>query len=383
MSQHAPSKEIVVIGAGIVGASIAFRLAQRGAAVTVVDAGEPGQGASAVSFAWINARDKNPRAYHDLNRRSLDMWDRFARELGTDVGLTWGGELRWAATAEGAHPLAERVRTLQSWGYPIALLDEMQVRRMEPRLETGPVSAASYSRADGHVNTAPVIAVCLERATALKAEVYAGRRVTGFELTQGAGETREVAALTTSHGTLPCDAVVLAAGPDGAELAALAGIDLPLRSTFGATVITERLPPVFAQAAVVQTAADAEPPVSFRQLPDGSMMLHGGDGATESGSVGRTNDEARQLLVAAARFVPSLAGAAIKEVRRGRRPIPADGHPVLGFTAAVPNLYLATMHSSVTLSPLVSEFAAIEILDGARIDILEPYRVERFVNNGD
>lgn len=68
MSQHAHPKEIVVIGAGIVGASIAFRLAQRGAVVTVTDAGEPGQGASTVSFAWINARDKNPRASTSRNR---------------------------------------------------------------------------------------------------------------------------------------------------------------------------------------------------------------------------------------------------------------------------------------------------------------------------
>ena len=70
---------IIVIGAGIIGSSIAFHLAQRRAQVTIFDAATPGQGTSAVSFAWINARDKNPRHYHDLNRRSLDMWDRFAR----------------------------------------------------------------------------------------------------------------------------------------------------------------------------------------------------------------------------------------------------------------------------------------------------------------
>ena len=73
---------IVVIGAGIVGASIAFHLARRDAKVTLIDAGEPGKGsaiqpATAVSFAWMNARDKNPRHYHLFNRRSVDMWARF------------------------------------------------------------------------------------------------------------------------------------------------------------------------------------------------------------------------------------------------------------------------------------------------------------------
>lgn len=58
--------------------------------------------------------------------------------------------------------------------------------------------------------------------------------------------------------------------------------------------------------------------------------------------------------------------------------MPADGLPILGFSQSVPNLYFATMHSGVSLAPLVGEFATTEILDGARIDLLEPYRVERF-----
>ena len=59
--------------------------------------------------------------------------------------------------------------------------------------------------------------------------------------------------------------------------------------------------------------------------------------------------------------------------------MPIDGLPVLGFTRAVPNLYVALMHSGVTLAPLVGELATLEILDGARVDLLEHYRPERFV----
>jgi len=104
MTKFANQKpHVVVIGAGILGASIAFHLSLRGAQVTVVDAGQPGHGTTRVSFAWLNAYSKNPYHYHDLNRRSLDMWPRFAHRLAqaqdvTQVRLTWGGELRWAAT---------------------------------------------------------------------------------------------------------------------------------------------------------------------------------------------------------------------------------------------------------------------------------------------
>lgn len=85
---------VVVIGAGVVGSSIAFNLSRRNVHVTVLDADEPGRAASLVSFAWANARDKNPRHYHDLNRRSVDMWYRLAQRVGDSDIFTWGGEMR-------------------------------------------------------------------------------------------------------------------------------------------------------------------------------------------------------------------------------------------------------------------------------------------------
>ena len=83
---------IVVIGAGIVGSSIAFHLARRDAEVILIDRSKPGTGASSHSFAWINAGHKPPFAYHDFNRRSMDIWDRFSQQLEVDVGLRWGGK---------------------------------------------------------------------------------------------------------------------------------------------------------------------------------------------------------------------------------------------------------------------------------------------------
>ena len=117
----------VVIGGGIVGASVAFHLARRGVQVTVIEADEPGHGASRVSYAWINGRDKSPYHYHELNRRSQDMWRRFVDELRADVGLVWGGEMRWTVTAEGAAELFDvRFRVAQH-GQPVGrerVLDE-------------------------------------------------------------------------------------------------------------------------------------------------------------------------------------------------------------------------------------------------------------------
>lgn len=371
---------IVIVGAGIIGATIAFNMSLRNANVTVLDAEEPGQQASRVSFVWMNGRDKNPRHYHDINRRSVDMWNRLERLLGGDVGVTWGGEIRWAATQEGAGEMLARVEELQSWAYPIRSLDEAEFREMEPNIEPGTVAAASYTAIDGHVDPPRVIKACLDRATQAGVTLRTNTKAWGVKMAQTpSGQTR-VESLDTSAGEIQCDAVVLAAGADTTELAATAGIELQHHWTFGATIVTEATSPLFKTAAAVHTPRDADPMMNFRQLPDGSMMIHGGShGGSGDESMGRTEEEVREVFEAAKRYLPSLDRVTIKEVRRGRRPMPADGLPILGFAKSVPNLYFATMHSGVSLAPLVGEFATTEVLDGARIDILEPYRVERFV----
>ena len=134
---------VAIIGAGILGASIAWRLARRGVHVTLIDKDKPGHGASSHSFAWINAGAKEPIGYHNLNRRSLEMWPRFAAAIGDDgdpksVGLRWGGKVSWESDAAAADALLQRVRQLQSWGYPTRLIDVAELRDLEPSPGAGP-----------------------------------------------------------------------------------------------------------------------------------------------------------------------------------------------------------------------------------------------------
>ena len=154
MTTSGTPSHVTVIGAGILGASIAWRIAERGVKVTLIDRGSPGQGASSHSFAWINAGAKEPMGYHNLNRRSLEMWHRFAQALAphgdpAEVGLRWGGKVSWESDADAAGVLAARVRRLQSWGYPTRLIEAGDLKRLEPALDVGPVAAAEYSPTEG------------------------------------------------------------------------------------------------------------------------------------------------------------------------------------------------------------------------------------------
>ena len=369
---------VVVVGAGIVGASVAFHLSQRGMRVTVVDAGEPGSGASGHSFAWINAFGKDPRHYHDLNRRSMDMWDRFARRLGTDIGLHWGGELRGVSTQRDAEELRGRVKQLQDWGYRSRLIDREEMRALEPGLVCDDFVLCELSENDGRVDPPKAIEACLRRAEERGAVVMTNAAVTGFQCAPQRTNGDRVESVLTDNGEIGCDVVVLAAGVDVTRLAAMVGVDVPRQESPGVVIRTDPRPRVVRTASVLYTPEvdEARPEIHLRQNEDGTLLI--GEGTQESLARDDSQEHADDLLSRAVHYLPELDGATAILVPVGYRPMPLDGLPVLGFARQVPNLYVTFTHSGVTLAPVIGEMAGIEIVDGARVDLLEPYRLERF-----
>ena len=371
---------VVIVGAGILGASIAYHLTLHGVQVTVVDAGRPGEGATRVAFAWLNAYGKAPFSYYDLNRRSIDMWAGFARRLG--VHVTWGGELRWAATDAGAAALAAQAEALQAWGYPTRILDEGEVRRLEPDLRFDAFTAASYTYSDGHVDTLAVMRACLAAAQENGAVLRAGAPVTGVEIERSRSGTARAVGVHIGEESVPCDAVALAGGADMPALAEMAGLRVPHYHTFGATLLTQPLPPLFRHIAVLHSPRERLPLINVRQLPDGAVMVQSGSpDNTREADRGVTDEEVAQIAADARVVMPMLRPIEIAEVRRGRRPIPQDGRSILGFAPEVGNVYVATTHSGITLTPLIGTLAAIEIAHGARVEMLAPFRPERFADS--
>jgi len=127
------------------------------------------------------------------------------------------------------------------------------------------------------------------------------------------------------------------------------------------------------------------PNVHCKQKSDGRVVVGGrivagvgtakGAGPEASTTGG---DHGQKILTEAARVLPGIRGVAVERVTLGHRVMPVDEYPVIGFSPRCPNLYVAAMHSGITLAPLIGQFAALEILDGARVSSLEPYRPSRF-----
>lgn len=370
---------VVVAGAGIVGASIAYCLSRRdNVNVTILEKSKPGLGASGHSFAWLNSFGKDPVSYHNLNWRSMDMWHRFSHELDEDIGFHCGGQLRWENTDEGAKALRHRVKQLQVRGYACRIISAAEMRQLEPGLSPGAVKAASLSQADGCVEPSKVIEACLEKARERGAAVQTQAPVTDIFVEEGSNTSRQIKVLRTPNDEIDCDVVVLAGGIHTTQLAAMAGVRIPQQESPGVVVRTTPCQPVLNSVSVIHAPRiDVNrQDVHLRQVSDGTLMI--GQGSQESLNRDDSQEHADDLLARATHYLPSIADVSAVPVPVGYRPMPIDGFPVLGFVPSVPNLYIAFMHSGVTLAPLVGELATIEIVDGVRVDMLNPYRPERF-----
>jgi hypothetical protein len=131
---------IVVIGAGIMGASIAYHLAKRGAQVTILEKEAPASGTTRNSFAWMNSSGKSPRSYYELNLAGMLGWRRLELEIGSDLPIQWGGGISWGpagaelVAAHKKHPHAGSCATTRSFVIPRSAISNRfgLVERMLP-----------------------------------------------------------------------------------------------------------------------------------------------------------------------------------------------------------------------------------------------------------
>src|SRR5690348_15850125 len=128
------SPHIIVVGAGIIGASVAWHLVRAGASVTVIEAGTPGGVATANSWAWINASHGNPERYVRLRMRAMAEWRRLEGEV-PGLQVVWSGGLMWDMPPAALE--AYRVEHA-GWGYGIRRVEREEILRLEPELASPP-----------------------------------------------------------------------------------------------------------------------------------------------------------------------------------------------------------------------------------------------------
>lgn len=350
---------VIVIGAGIIGASTAWHLARGGARVTILEAGVPGALATGHSWAWINASWGNPEPYFRLRRRAMAEWRTLAAAV-TEIPIDWAGGLLWDLPAE---KLAAYAAEHASWGYDIRLVDRDDALRIEPALATPP-DRAVHVASEGAVDPLAATLALLRAAQALGAELMAPRTVLALERVAG-----RVVGVRTDAGSLTADHVVLAAGAVTASLAATTDIHVPMSAPAGLLVITR-------PCAKILNGLVMAPELHVRQREDGSLIAGTDFGGADPGTEPQRVAEA--IMTALQSLLRSDAGIMLDRYTVGYRPLPADGFPAVGQPAGCPGLTIAVTHSGVTLAPILGQAMAEEILTGRVEPLLAPYRLDRF-----
>jgi glycine/D-amino acid oxidase-like deaminating enzyme len=376
-SDYLSDARVVIIGAGVVGAALSYRLAQAGASVTTVERHHPGAGTSGRTFAWLNGMDKPPRAYHRLNILSIRDQEDLADELGGDW-LHVTGSLHWAAAGDGARASAldQSVHRLLGWGMRVdRLTPEQAVRELEPDLVIDPalVGAVFFVHRAGWLDPMAMAHGTLRAAIERHgAELVRGEVV---ELRAAAGMIERL--VLADGRELEADVVINAAGPDAGRIAGLAGASLPIERTPGLLVVTAPAPARLRRVAYgpeVHLRPDGGGRVMVQWEPLDSRAVEEAPLALDDPLVGEAMERAKTVM-------PALARVGVEAVRLGIRAVPRDGFPVVGFDPVVGNLYHVVTHSGITLSARLA-LLVVEELTGGDTAPLDPYRPDRFAGGG-
>jgi glycine/D-amino acid oxidase-like deaminating enzyme len=341
-------KKVVVVGAGITGASIAWHLAQLEFNVTVVEQNVPASGATGSAFGWLTGEVCDDAPDVLLRRAALADWHRLEESV-PELQINWSGSLKYGATSQ-ARLSGER------------LLHRAEIASLEPALIFPPLEAR-YAAKDGAVDANEATRILLSKACSKGMVLLNQTTVTGIYLTKG-----KVTGVQTSQGELGADCVVLACGTGIPTLTELIGTPVPI---FASPAVLLRFSAPQCEVKTIIAGDDIE----IRCARNGDLLA--AEDYPENGRISET------VVAAEASVINRIRGAEsayLTQYSVGERPFPQDGYPVLGFTDESRGVYVAAMHPAVTCAATIGRLVSEELRDGKSYEIPASYRPSRFIH---
>ena len=354
--------KIIVIGAGIIGACIAWRLGAAGASVTLVDGNGSGGIASAGSFGWINATYGNPRRYFDLRMASMNEWEVLSARFN---GLPFQRSGTLYAHFDRVD-LPTFQKSHSQWGYNIDWIRSRQHQRNRNPIWFRYLTAACWLKMKAFFKFQMLLSF-LRISSCKNGGVFIQQHVTNFLVHQG-----KITGVMTQDGRVDADHIVVAAGTATQSLLEDIGINIPMRSPPGLLVQTKPYRPIISRTVLTNG-------LHIQQRHDGSLLAGADFGGGELNDF--PEEGAAELVNRIRAAFHSASDVELDRYTLGHRPTPEDGMPVVGASSEISGLYIATMHSGATLAPIVSKFVCEELLYDAKVNMLEPFRPSRFTNS--
>jgi glycine oxidase len=369
----------VVIGAGVIGLGIAWRLAQAGCPVTVYDRGAAGRGASWAAAGMLAAAvetEPGEERLLALTLASQRLWPDFARELEAASGMSIGyrdeGTIVVALTRDDAERLRFTYEFQKGLGLDLEWLSGAEARRREPHLRPG-IAGAVASLRDHQVENrllVEALAVAARRAGVVIHEHCPVRAVDA-----AGGIARGV---VTDHGRDPADVVVLAAGAWSRQIGGLSPAAIPPVRPIKGQMLALRMDPAapLLRHVVWLPKGYLVPRRDGRLVVGGTVEERGFDEALTAGGM-------LALIDAAWRAVPAIEELPIAETWVGFRPGSRDDAPILG-RGGIDGLAVATGHhrNGILLTPVTAAAVSAYVLSGELPEVARPFTPERFTAAG-
>ena len=377
-------REVVVIGAGVVGTAVAYYLSKEGVKVTVLDGNAIGSGASfhgVGNIGMVNWKDRHHFQFGLAAKEVLlDLVPELTEETGIETYLQKLHEVEMALDEDEIPAIEPTINMAQEF-VPIEWISGEEILKLEPRLNPGIIKGISYEvhQIDGYP-----LSLAYAQAAEKRGAEFLTREVTGLERSGS-----RVTGVVHRSGTIPCDRVVVAMGAWSGGVSSWLDFQVPVQPLKGE---------------LLHLQFDGKPPAISIYSPKRGHILSRKDGTVGIGSTGNrwhfdqpddivkefestpTEAARQELTQRAIVLMPCLESARVLRALAGPRPLPADGLPIIGPVPDWEGVYLATGHRNkgIHLSALTGRIVASWILRGSPESpvAVGPFLPERFLSLG-
>jgi len=375
--------DVVIIGGGIIGASCACFLGEKGLDIHLVERHFPASGTSRACDGLVLLWDKGQGAELALGKMSLKLWNQLHESLDADFGFERAGTILLAE--EEAHLRAgqEKAEMIRQNGHRAEVLDSQTLQGLEPELApdlAGGVLFLDDLQVDPRRATLAMLSSAQKKGVTLHADTEV------LDIKRAPHGDQPICAVVTQRGEISTPTVICAAGIWSKQIAQMVGLDLPIKPRKGHILVTAKYPDFIKHplleggyVSTVQSATDDLQVALVAEMTRAGTMLLGssrqfvGDDRTVS------IDVIQAIASRASRFLPRIANTQVMRSYAGLRPWSPDHLPLIGPVHSVPGLYLATGHegAGIGLAPITGKLISDWVTNAVGSEFAAAFRPDR------
>jgi len=374
------TSDVVVIGGGVIGCSIAYHLAKRGISTHVIEKDDIAMGTSGACDKAVLLQSKNPGIHLELALKSVKMFPELQKSLDTDIEFLNHGGMIVIQKEEQWPVMKEFVERQRKVGLDVKLLDREQARAQQPALAED-IVGSTYSPMDSEANPIYLTLGLYRGAKKLGAKFSLRTEAKNIKL-----ERKRVRSVETDSGEILCKYVVNATGVYAPYIGRMVGLKIPIVPRRGQIIVTEPVPPLIhgdlncaryitakfkPELLGTDETAKLGVGLSLSQTTNGNILI-GGTREFVGFNKSTTHRALKAVLKHAASIVPALKNIHIIRSFAALRPYTPDGLPILGEVPEVPGFIMAAGHEGdgIALSAITGRIIADLISDGKPADDL-------------